>query len=395
MWEHVVMTNGAGDNSNEGQERWSEYEDAIERREELYRSGSTTFWDLNDLVKLWLEELHDVGLSALDPDSQAPQKQAEAQGPERSSLEVDERPVHLDNGKMLWLKLDGPRTERGYRSVTVSDEPLRTDAAIVAALAVLEAATVDKKRLDFEIKRLGALLRSHSDTPLKGPLTARVAQVAKQLVESEDRNADLQFLQEKLHLRFFEFVLALLRDRRPGFDDLYLGEQLDRLRVASSYVSNIVNNSLKLMKYLEYGTPSGLPTRTLETVDKRVEAAVLRDVAGLKPKDIADRFGIKEPPNFSIKKDYPEVRDLVNKGRSLLEEALGKDGWRERKKAMKAEMKWWQSLSKEKQWAEQVAEDLEHLIGPNPFGDVARWQVLSDDDPNKIKSRIRYNPFAR
>jgi hypothetical protein len=113
---------------------------------------------------------------------------------------------------------------------------------------------------------------------------------------------------------------------------------------------------------------------------------VLRDVAGLKPKDIADRFGIKEPPNFSIKKDYPEVRDLVNKGRSLLEEALGKDGWRERKKAMKAEMKWWQSLSKEKQWAEQVAEDLEHLIGPNPFGDVARRQVLSDDDPKKTRT---------
>jgi hypothetical protein len=81
------MVNRPVDRSDgEDQERWSEYEDAVERREELYQSGSTTFWPLSILTKLWLKELQEVGLSALDPGSQAPLKQAEARGPEPSSL---------------------------------------------------------------------------------------------------------------------------------------------------------------------------------------------------------------------------------------------------------------------------------------------------------------------
>jgi hypothetical protein len=45
-----------------------------------------------------------------------------------------------DVGQIVWLKLDGPRSpERGYREISVSDEPLRTDAAILAALTALGA----------------------------------------------------------------------------------------------------------------------------------------------------------------------------------------------------------------------------------------------------------------
>ena len=391
------MTNKrAGHDNDEHRGRWSEYEDDIERREALYQSGSTIFWDLTVLVELWMKELREAGLSALDSASQAPPKQAEVRNPELNSPWGDARPVHVGKGKALWLRFDGDRTELGYRNVTVSDEPLRTDAAIAAALAVLEATAVNKKELALQIKRLSTLLHAHSDTPLEGSLTERVLEVAVQLRGSKTRNRDLQFLQKDLHLRFFEFVLALLRDRRPGFDELPLEEQLDTLKMASSYVSEIVANSLKLMKFLEYGTAKGLPTRMPETAAKCVEAAVLRDVGGLSPKKIAQRFSIPKPPDFSIKKDYPEVRDLVNKGRSLLEEALGKDGWRERKKTMKAEKQRWQSLSKKEQSAERWADHVVPSIGPNPLWDLARRQALGDDDPNKGKSRLEgYNPFAR
>jgi hypothetical protein len=166
----MSMTNKpAGQDNDEDQGRWSEYEDAVERREALYRSGSTIFWDLTVLVDLWLEELKEVGLSTLDPASQAPPKQAEARGPERSLPWGDARPVCLENGKVLWLGFDGDRTEQGYRSIMVSDEPLRTDAAIVATLAVLEATAVNKKKLNSEIRRLGALLHEHSNTPSRVP----------------------------------------------------------------------------------------------------------------------------------------------------------------------------------------------------------------------------------
>ena len=164
------MTNKpAGRDNDEDQGRWSEYQDAVERREALYRSGSTIFWDLTVLVELWLEELQEVGLSTLDPASQAPPKQAETRGPERSSPWGYARPVRVENGKALWLGFDGERTEQGYKSIRVSDKLLRTDAAIVAALAVLEATAVDKKQLNLEIERLGALIHAHSDTPLEGP----------------------------------------------------------------------------------------------------------------------------------------------------------------------------------------------------------------------------------
>ncbi|MFH4095108.1 hypothetical protein WAI78_22915, partial [Acinetobacter baumannii] len=44
--------------------------------------------------------------------------------------------------------LDGPRSETGqYREVTVSEEPLRTDAAILAALTMLEGRPIDLSRL--------------------------------------------------------------------------------------------------------------------------------------------------------------------------------------------------------------------------------------------------------
>jgi hypothetical protein len=392
----MSMTNKpAGQDNDEDQGRWSEYEDAVERREALYRSGSTIFWDLTVLVDLWLEELKEVGLSTLDPASQAPPKQAEARGPERSLPWCDARPVRLENGKVLWLGFDGDRTEQGYRSIMVSDEPLRTDAAIVATLAVLEATAVNKKKLNSEIRRLGALLHEHSNTPLEGPLTERVTEVAIQLGESNARKRDLQFLQKDLHLRFFEFVLALLRNRRPGFDELPLEEQLNLLKRASSYVREIATTSLKLAKFLEYGTAKGLPTRTLETAAKHVEAAVLKDVADLSPEEIAERFGIPEPPDFAIKKDYPEARDLVDKGRSLLEDALGEGGWQRQVEDMKAEMKWWEGLSERERWAERWVERMEHLIGPNPFGDLARRQARGDDEPKQGKSRLRYNPFAR
>jgi hypothetical protein len=385
------MTKRAVDKGDEDQESW--YEDAVERREELYRSGSTTFWDLTDLVKLWLEELHEVGLRALDPDLQAPPKQAEARRPERSLPWSNARPVHLESGQTIWLRFDGDRSERGYKSIRVSDQPLRTDAAIISALTVLEATPINKKELDFKIKRLSDLLRAHSEAPLEGALAERVAEIARELQADKTRERDLRFLEKGLHLRFFEFVLALLRARRPGFKDLPLEGQLKMLNRVSSYVNEISINSLKLMRFLEHGTPEGLRTRTLETANKRVEAAVLKDVVDLKHKEIADRLGIKAPTNYSIKKDYPEVRDLVKHGRILLKRALGEDGWRERVEAMKAEMQWWQGLSKEQRDAERWAEGMEYLIGPNPFGDIARRQAQGND-PNKGKSRLRYNPFA-
>ena len=65
-----------------------------------------------------------------------------------------------DVGQIVWLKLDGPRSpERGYREISVSDEPLRTDAAILAALTALEGKQLDLGALHEVLAR---------DLPLRG-----------------------------------------------------------------------------------------------------------------------------------------------------------------------------------------------------------------------------------
>jgi hypothetical protein len=60
--------------------------------------------------------------------------------PESLPLYGESYPVRLEGTRQtLWLDLVGPRSEESqYREVTVSEEPLRTDGAIFAALAMLE-----------------------------------------------------------------------------------------------------------------------------------------------------------------------------------------------------------------------------------------------------------------
>ena len=59
-------------------------------------------------------------------------------------------------GKTVLLRLDGRRRHHGYKGVEVLDEPLSTDVAVLAALAVLEASESTKQAL----KRLTAILRA-------------------------------------------------------------------------------------------------------------------------------------------------------------------------------------------------------------------------------------------
>jgi len=47
---------------------------------------------------------------------------------------------------------------------------------------------------------------------------------------------------------------------------------------------------------------------------------------------------------------------MVNRGRSLLKRALGKEGWQEHIKAMKAEAKRWNALDEIEQSAESMSE---------------------------------------
>ena len=344
----------------EEDEFWEHY-GPEEITEGLYRSGAADFPHLPTLAELWLDELRRVGLTAPEGSPGAPRKRAGAHAPELDAAKGGGHPVRLGSGKVLRIRFDGDRTEHGYGGVRVSDEPLRTDAAIIAALTALEASETDKRDLArvldlfLAVSLVGVLPR--------GFMRRHVSELLKEPREYGLRHRDLKLL-EGLDVRPLEYVWALLRERRAGFDQLPREEQFALMKRAFVYVNEILVNLRKLVKFLEYGTPGGLPTRTLETADKCVQAAVLRDVVGLPPPEVAERLGIPRPPSFEEKRDVPEARDLADKGRALLEEALGEEGWRERAEAMRGEMRRWQALEEDQRRAERRADDLEAFFGP-------------------------------
>src|SRR5215213_6450611 len=112
-------------------------------REDLYSGLAFTFTDMRAFAREWLEELLRVGYYGMEESLGLPLKQQAgtlSPAPDSLPLYGQSYPVRLEGTRQtVWLDLDGPRSEEGgYREVTVSDEPLRTDGAVFAALATLE-----------------------------------------------------------------------------------------------------------------------------------------------------------------------------------------------------------------------------------------------------------------
>jgi hypothetical protein len=107
-----------------------------------------------------------------------------------------------------------------------------------------------------------------------------------------------------------------------------------------------------------------------------VRAAILRDVEDLTYREIGERLGIPLPaePMDEDLPDDPEaledlqkdlerrkgehqtVRKMVERGRRILEDAFGREGWQQRVQIMKAEKERWWSLSPEERAGERDIE---------------------------------------
>src|SRR5215218_10958619 len=121
-------------------------------REDLYSGLAFAFTDLRAFAREWLEELLRVGYHGMEESLGLPIKQQAddlSAMPGPLPLYGEAFPVRLgDPGQVVWLILDGTRSpERGSREISVSDEPLRTDRAIIAALTSLEGRQLDVSHL--------------------------------------------------------------------------------------------------------------------------------------------------------------------------------------------------------------------------------------------------------
>jgi hypothetical protein len=367
--------------------------DPAEIREMLYESGIKSF-PLDVLEKMWLRELRDVGLSKVDASTGIPPK-AESHQVDRMSppLQGDVRRVTLGaSRKGAWIAFDGPRTERGYMDIVVLAEPLRTETAIVAALTILEASPLND--VDFE-QLQEALVRHVQDHPelesvklqellsqlptgwFRHQMTQIDERRRQQLNRWERRQRDAAAWQRSL-----TYQVALLRHRRPDFDDLDLEEQL----MLVGKFRRLVNDSLKadrnVAAFLEYGTPQrGLPKRVVEQARAQVRAAVLADVEGLSQYDIAVELGVDIPDDYDIDKKIPTVAGMVRDGRDILDKALGEGEWSNRAQEMKSDAEHYLSLDERG----RMIEDLARWHGWSP--EVARARR---EDPTSFESIIRF-----
>jgi hypothetical protein len=368
--------------------------DPAEIREMLYESGIKSF-PLDVLEKMWLRELRDVGLSKVDASTGIPPK-AESHQVDRMSppLQGDVRRVTLGaSRKGAWIAFDGPRTERGYMDIVVLAEPLRTETAIVAALMILEASPLND--VDFE-QLQEALVRHVQDHPelesvklqellsqlptgwFRHQMTQIDERRRQQLSRWEKRQRDAAAWQRSL-----TYQVALLRHRRPDFDDLDLEEQLMLVGKFRRLVNRSLEAQRDLAAFLEYGTPQqGLPKRVVEQARAQVRAAVLADVEGLSPRDMADELGVPIPERYGENKKIPAVQRMVEAGRDILDKALGEGEWSNRAQEMKSE-------------AEQYLFSLDNR--GRMIEDLVRWHGWSPEvaqaareDPTRFESIIRF-----
>jgi predicted RNase H-like HicB family nuclease len=351
--------------------------DGDEVRSMLYALGAN-YVPLRVLQELWAQELGEVGLGEVGPSPGVPPKAGTSHHNHiPPTPEEDVRPVHLGKSrKAAWIRLDGPRTERGYRNIEVLDQPLRTDAAIVAALTVLEASVI--RDADFEQLRRALLDHVEARRELEQKklqevldgLPPRWFSERKTDIDEEIKRLSPEERKKRLPKswrswerapllweRSIRYMVALLRYRRPDFDRHVLEEQLDLLDRHWRHINKFLVKQREHIKFLEYGTPKGTP-RAVDLAQDQVKAAVLADIEGLSHKEIANRLGVDVPDRYEINAKIPKITDLVRDGRALLDEVLGEIEWREHAEGMKAEGERYRSLSEEGKEIERLAENL-------------------------------------
>jgi hypothetical protein len=388
--------------------------DADEIRSMLYVLGAKSF-PLRVLQEMWLQELEDVGLGEVGPSASAPLKVGPAHH-RMTVTEGDVHPVRLGKSrKVAWITFDGTRTGHGHRDVEVLDQPLRTEAAIIAALTVLEASVIEDR--DFKLLRraLFAHIEAHPElvqkdlqevldglpphwfSDQKAEIDIELEkQLAKELEpfpkweRERERKKRLPKPWERwerdplLWQRSISYMVALLRYRRPDFDDHTFEEQLDLVDQHRRRINTFLKKQREHAKFLEYGTPEGIPTRVVERARDQVKAAVLADVEGLSHEKIANKLGVDVPKRHKENMKIPEIAALVRDGRELLDNVLPGIGWRGHAEDMKADADRFRDLSDEEKEIEALME--------NTGWPVERARRFYKTNPNAAKFFIPPHP---
>jgi hypothetical protein len=316
--------------------------------------------EFSTLVSIWLGILSEVGLRGIDPSTGSPPKEEATHHPKAEPLYSYSLPVRLnDSREVLWLKLNGRRSESGYRIIQILDTPLRTNTGILAALTALEGRQVDVDALDEPS------IEAALDTSENGLTEEETIQGLTDLVAESEEN-DLERLTSAhiyddpalaTHVAL-EYVAALLRHNRPEFDTLPYSERVALLKEGCRRVNEVLESQRKLVSFLEYGVPEKDLRPKLEKAARDVRAAELRDIEGLSNPKIGERLDVTPPPSDMIRRTNSKAGAAADRGRELLVRALSEAGWQQLIELKKADRDRFLALSEEDRSVVQLAEHL-------------------------------------
>jgi hypothetical protein len=279
------------------------------------------------------------------------------------------RKAKIGNRQEIWIRFDTFRDNEGYMAVDVVDPP-RSDAAILAAMTALIIEPVDLQQVVEAIQFL------HFPEGLVAP--DEVLKTIVKWLKSNPDNVGKTALEKERQVLPLAYIVPLLLYYRPELRDHSEQEFFRYVDECSRYINVFLNALRNLQGFLEYGDPDQHKlTPAAKHAKRDVQAAVLGDVDGLSYRQIGERLRVPPPRDIEIKRDHQTVRAMVKRGRRILEEAFGKEGWRERAKTMRADKARWQSLSYEEQdkeiEIERTARELDISI------EEARQQVERSD----------------
>lgn len=220
-------------------------------------------------------------------------------------LHADVVPIELkDSREVLWLKLNGRRSERGYKRAEVLDAFMSTDRAILAALTALEAKEIKTKELDESLieREIDSLNEKWPE-----PGDESYEEIVQELVQAVDDGL-VQALEEDMRefrhpydnpqvhaMHTLAYVVALLRYYRPEFDNLLREERIALVKEGCKRVVKFLQALRHLEAFLEHWAPEQDLKSKVEDAARDIKAAELQDVEGLSNPQLGKRLGIDPP----------------------------------------------------------------------------------------------------
>jgi hypothetical protein len=281
----------------------------------VYEFDAEALPEISDLAHQWIKILYE--------DSGLPKVSA------NTSPDASIGRAVMDNGQIVWVQRADRPGLRGYRMVSVVDEPPRTVKATLAALTVLEGVPADMQRLRTVLSLL--------DLAGQGSIERSLSEAFKRLREHSGKRRG-RFISDLMADRSLRYAHALLRHYRPDFDNLPHDDQLRLLEKCCERVNDTLKSVRLLSDFLEYGGPSKDQRAAVEDPHRDVKAALLADVEGLKHREIAKILRIDRPSTLRGERDYSKVRQMVARGKDVLQRAFGPEGYSKVLESMKAEL---------------------------------------------------------